>query len=275
MNDILDMQNQIGDIKKQMAPYIQLQKEYAEKLRIFHTEIVRNAASERGMSLFTFLKSSEYQENYRLIADELEQECRAIADTIGVYNKQIEELTKQIRDLEQEAAMKKEMAMLAKLPKDELTRRTAQFEIIQKTNPAYDDFHTHIRKISEVKSWKEVFDDNEEFSYPDNQFLTGEEEELNVYSSYEIKPGTFVSTSKVMAGEYAGFRPDDNIQYCGPLSAIHPKKVKPTEIAWISRDEGIYTGECSIKNGISLQKRKQLTKKYEKALCIKEKGLDL
>lgn len=54
-----------------------------------------------------------------------------------------------------------------------------------------------------------------------------------MYSSDKIIPGTFISTSQMMARDYAG------------SNKISAKSVKINEVAWINCDEGVYVGKIS------------------------------
>lgn len=119
-----------------------------------------------------------------------------------------------------------------------------QLDIIQKTNPMLDDYHTGIRDVDDIKTFKEAYDIakkeasdggwDEYASYPDitndmieNSLKTGE---ITVYSSNDIKNGTFVTPSYEQALEYAG----------NDTSKVKSKKVKVDDVAWINLDEGQY-----------------------------------
>ena len=119
-----------------------------------------------------------------------------------------------------------------------------QLDIIQKTNPMLDDYHTGIRIVDDIKTFKEAYDIakkealdggwDEYASYPDitndmieNSLKTGE---ITVYSSNDIKNGTFVTPSYEQALEYAG----------NDTSKVKSKKVKVDDVAWINLDEGQY-----------------------------------
>lgn len=111
-----------------------------------------------------------------------------------------------------------------------------QLDLILKVNPMKDDYHTGIRKLDDIKSWQECLDyyktDEEGFAYPDNNIERFKgKNKFYVYSSYPIKKGTFVSTSKMMAREYAG------------NDKVYSKNIFPYEVAWITGDEGLYTGK--------------------------------
>ena len=114
-----------------------------------------------------------------------------------------------------------------------------QFDIIQSTNPMWDDYHVGIRSADDIRTWEEVLtlDDERE-----GQFVWGdfsredamqalEANSITVYSSYPIKNGTFVSTSYIQAREYAGGRPN---------SKVYSKTILLEHVAWINGDEGQY-----------------------------------
>ena len=113
-----------------------------------------------------------------------------------------------------------------------------QLEIIQETNPMWDDYHTGIRTTNDIRTWEEVLELNDE---SEGQFVWGDfsradaeralkDGTITVYSSYPIKNGVFVSTSFVQAQEYAG----------GKNSKVYSKTVPLTDVAWINGDEGQY-----------------------------------
>lgn len=119
-----------------------------------------------------------------------------------------------------------------------------QLEIIKKTNPMLDDYHTGVRTVDDIKTFKEAYDIakkeasdggwDEYASYPDitNEMIedslkTGK---ITVYSSNDIKNGAFVTPSYEQALEYAG----------NDSSKVKSKKVNVDEVAWINLDEGQY-----------------------------------
>ena len=112
--------------------------------------------------------------------------------------------------------------------------KNKQFEIIQKTNPAPDENHVWIRSPKDIKTWSEAMQDEESFAWGDFNYEDAEKalktNRITVYSSYNIKNGTFVSTSYQQALDYAG----------GDRSRVHSKVVKTTNVAWINGDEGQY-----------------------------------
>ena len=82
-----------------------------------------------------------------------------------------------------------------------------QMQIIQETNPADDDYHTWIRSAEEIKTFREAIEDPEWAEYdeynPDFTRAMAEEAlesgEIEVFSSYPIEAGGFVSPSRMEA----------------------------------------------------------------------------
>lgn len=122
--------------------------------------------------------------------------------------------------------------------------KSEQLKIIQENNPMLDNYHTGIRTIDDIKTFKEVYEIakreandggwKEYASYPDitNKMIEDslKNGEITVYSSNDIKNGTFVTPSYEQALEYAG----------NNHSKVKSKKVKVDDIAWINLDEGQY-----------------------------------
>lgn len=123
-----------------------------------------------------------------------------------------------------------------------------QLDIINRTNPAHDDYHTWIRTTDDIKTLQEAVDevkaedaDYNLSTYPDvtdnmiNEALqTGK---ITIYSSKPIKEGAFVSPSKMQAKDYAGG------------DRIYSKQVPINDVAWINTDEGMFAPvEFSVKD---------------------------
>ena len=132
-----------------------------------------------------------------------------------------------------------------------------QFEIIQETNPMWDDYHTGIRSTNDIRTWAEVLELNDE---SEGQFVWGDfsradaeqalkDGTITVYSSYPIKNGVFVSTSYVQAQEYAG----------GKNGKVYSKTIPLTDVAWINGDEGQY---AEVNSSYSLSDTNATPKKY-------------
>ena len=112
--------------------------------------------------------------------------------------------------------------------------KVEQFEIIQENNPMRDDYHVGIRKPSDIKTWNEVMEsyDGESFNWGDFSRADGQKAletgKITIYSSYPIKQGVFVSTSRVQSEQYAG----------GAGKKLYSKTVSLSDVAWINGDEG-------------------------------------
>lgn len=115
---------------------------------------------------------------------------------------------------------------------ENINLKKKQLEIIQKENPAPDDYHTWIRSQDDIKTFDEVIDDDESFVWGDfskeDAKRALENGYITIYSSQPIKNGVFVSTSKNQVSDYAG------------SGKIYQKQVSLQEVAWINGDEGQY-----------------------------------
>ena len=111
-----------------------------------------------------------------------------------------------------------------------------QLKIILENNPCNDDYHTWIRKLSDIKTFEETFLDDDYIGYdnfmPDYHRSDAEEAlragEITVYSSYPIEQGTFVTPSRMEAEGYSG------------TGKVYSKKVRLTDVAWIDITQGQY-----------------------------------
>ena len=111
-----------------------------------------------------------------------------------------------------------------------------QMQIIQETNPADDDYHTWIRSAEEIKTFREAIEDPEWAEYdeynPDFTRAMAEEAlesgEIEVFSSYPIEAGGFVSPSRMEAESYSG------------NGRVYSKTVPLTDVAWIDPTQGQY-----------------------------------
>lgn len=112
------------------------------------------------------------------------------------------------------------------------TFKEKQLDIINKTNPMLDDVHVGIRTVEDILDFSDTINDEESFVWGDfsreDAKKALEKGKITIYSSYPIKNGVFVSTSKIQAEEYAG----------GPGSKVFSKEVPLNNVAWISGDEG-------------------------------------
>lgn len=110
-------------------------------------------------------------------------------------------------------------------------QKAKQLEIIKNTNPMMDNIHRWIRSEADIKTWKEAMEDWESFVYWDftkkDAQKALESWKITVYSSKPIENWNFVSTSKNMAQDYAGWKG----------SKIYSKEVSIDDVAWLDWDE--------------------------------------
>lgn len=118
--------------------------------------------------------------------------------------------------------------------------KQAQLDIINRSNPMLDDYHTGIRSVSDIKTWAEAVETasndardggwEEISSYPDvtNEMVRRAQEtgRITVYSSHPIENGNFVTPSKMQAQDYAGG------------GRLYSREVAVADVAWINVDEG-------------------------------------
>ena len=161
-------------------------------------------------------------EEYRAKKEKDKQErIKAREEKENIKEQKIKEIEEKRKQLEKD---------IKDAPKDKLE----QYEIIKENNPMLDDYHTGIRSPKDIKTWDEVINDEDSFAWGD---FTKEDAKkalkkgtITIYSSYPIKQGTFVSTSKIQAEEYAG----------GKGNKVYSKEIPLSEVAWINGDEGQY-----------------------------------
>lgn len=132
-----------------------------------------------------------------------------------------------------------------------------QLDIITKSNPMQDDYHTGIRKLEDIKTFAEALKDEDNIvTSPDYTLKQAkqalEDGEITVYSSYPIANGVFVTPSKMEAKQYAG----------GDETKLYSQKVKLNEVAWIDNYEGQY---AKVNNGNSQTKTKDFGIKEERS----------
>ena len=122
----------------------------------------------------------------------------------------------------------------------EVSLKQRQNEIIQNSNPVNDAYHTWIRTVNDIKTYKEALNDadykeyfeageNFDDSYTTNMAKEAlESGKITVYSSNPIEQGTFVSPSKMEAESYSA------------SGKVYSKEVNLTDIAWIDPTQGQY-----------------------------------
>ena len=115
-----------------------------------------------------------------------------------------------------------------------LQHKEKQLLIINKTNPAPNEYNTWVRSVDDIltaeEAFKNAFEDGEMYS----DFTTEDMQnainsgKVTVYSSYPIKDGNFVTPSLMNAKDYAGG------------GKVYSKIIKIDEVAWIDESEGQY-----------------------------------
>ena len=121
--------------------------------------------------------------------------------------------------------------------------KQAQLNVTLQAKPMLDDIHTGIRDINDIHTAEEVFgvDIADEDLKPTNPDFTEKDAEralktgkVKIYSSKPIGTGGFISTSKMMASDYAGG------------GKVYEKVVGVDEVAWINGDEGQYVPKSEL-----------------------------
>lgn len=159
------------------------------------------------------------------------------------YSYNSKEIKGKISDLKKQEEKQKQ---IQKEIEEATPFKKAQYQIIQKTNPMFDDEHVGIRSPADIKTFKEAIEEGEGFEWGDYSKEDAKKDlkrnKVRVYSSYAIKNGVFVSTSYRQALEYAG----------GDRNNVHSREVSPQRVAWINGDEGQYAslGNSNIRPSI-------------------------
>ena len=136
-------------------------------------------------------------------------------------------------------------------------RKAEQFEVIQNSNAADDDYHTWIRSAAEIKTLSETLADPEWAEYdeydPDYTRQMAEDAirtgKITVYSSYKIGNGVFVTPSRMEAESYSGD------------GKVYSKTVNVADIAWIDPTQGQYA-PVKTETKVSAEKRYDYTKAF-------------
>lgn len=160
----------------------------------------------------------------------LEDKARKLEGKIARKAKQAQSTLGKAKREERERQSRKEQ--LEKDIKEAPEEKRKQFEIIQKYNPLQDDYHVGIRSPKDIKSFAETIEDEDSFIYGDfskeDAKLALKTGKITVYSSHPINQGTFVSTSKKQAEDYAG----------GTGKKLYTQEIQLDKIAWINGNEG-------------------------------------
>lgn len=111
-----------------------------------------------------------------------------------------------------------------------------QLDIILKSNPVTDDYHTWIRSVDDIKTYEEALQEDLDGETQDltPDFKKSDLEKaletgkMTVYSSYPIEQGIFVTPSKMEAQNYAG------------SGKVYSKEINLDDVAWIDTLQGQY-----------------------------------
>lgn len=141
-----------------------------------------------------------------------------------------------------------------------------QLDIINKSNPMHDEYHTGVRNVDDIKTFEEAVSDSDAPFTPDYTKEDAESAlkagEITVYSSKPIEDGVFVTPSKIEAKNYAGD------------GKVFSKMVSIKDVAWIDAIEGQYarlrssdieTGakESVEREGVAYKKGEELVVEHE------------
>lgn len=141
-----------------------------------------------------------------------------------------------------------------------------QLDIINKSNPMHDEYHTGVRSVDDIKTFEEAVSDSDAPFTPDYTKEDSESAlkagEITVYSSKPIEDGVFVTPSKMEAKNYAG------------NGKVFSKRVSIKDVAWIDAIEGQYarlrasdieTGakERVGREGVAYNKGEELVVEYD------------
>ena len=135
-------------------------------------------------------------------------------------------------------------------PRDVL-RKNKQNEVIQRSNPMGDDYHTGVRGVEDIRTMREAISEARAegaeggwetlSSYPDVSNAMLEEAlrsgRVRVYSSKPIEAGVFVTPSRMQAEDYAGG------------GRVYSKEVSVDDVAWLNTDEGQLAPEAMSEAG--------------------------
>ena len=165
--------------------------------------------------------SIDYGDQHPIVSDQwsnIEKQCRA--SSLEKYS----ELIKQ-------SNLQKQNTLLNE-------HKQLQFEIINKYNPAPNEYQTWIRTSDDIKSFDAALKDtdyagweqngfDESYSAADAEFAL-KSGKITVYSSHPIKQGVFVTPSAMEARSYSGY------------GKIYSKEVYLDSVAWIDPTQGQY-----------------------------------
>ena len=241
-NKELDVSNYINNKNQDLEKYI-FDDDFYEQFKYESKDKITKSIEELQKELETVDDSTDegWSKGYNI-----RQNIRALQNGYDnqydyIVGKEKDRLTEQYKNgfLDKKIQEKIKLENKAKQLEEDIKTsskfKNAQFEIIQKTNPAPEDSnYVWIRKPSDIKTFEEIVNDKDSFSWGDysreDALRDLKKGTVTIYSSYPIKNGVFVSTSYQQALDYAG----------GDPSRVHSRKSSINSIAWINGDEGQY-----------------------------------
>lgn len=154
--------------------------------------------------------------------------------------------------------------------------KQAQLDLIIENNAMQDNYHTGIRAINDILSADEALNVSQEaldnyevegYSYPDFTLKDGKKAlktgKIRVYSSKPFTLGCFISTSRMMAQDYAG------------NGKVYSKVIPLEDVAFINADEGQYapvSKDMTFGQAAGWLSETANLKKLEKAKEMDEQG---
>ena len=241
-NKELDVSNYINNKNQDLEKYI-FDDDFYEQFKYESKDKITKSIEELQKELETVDDSTDegWSKGYNI-----RQNIRALQNGYDnqydyIVGKEKDRLTEQYKNgfLDKKIQEKIKLENKAKQLEEDIKTsskfKNAQFEIIQKTNPAPEDSnYVWIRKPSDIKTFEEIVNDKDSFNWGDysreDALRDLKKGTVTIYSSYPIKNGVFVSTSYQQALDYAG----------GDPSRVHSRKSSINSIAWINGDEGQY-----------------------------------
>jgi len=238
---LLDAQDLIAEIEDvaEISPngyvtlYHRTTEENAKKIR----ETGKMSAKEDGI-FFSTLKSGDYSVDYGSGIVELKVPVEKLV-LDDIFDNEAH-LKIPLRNRNAVLDVSKYLVDSTKfsLSEDIEALKEKQLDIVLKTNPAHDSYHTWIRSKEDILTFEEAlnsddyvdykgeeFDESYPYSVAEEALKTGK---ITVYSSYPIKQGVFVSPSRMEAETYSG------------NGKVYSKKVSLTDVAWVDPTQGQY-----------------------------------
>ena len=213
----------------------------AEKLR----EAMKKASETKG----GLIEKANAVAAIQNVKDALNRFWRKVADFFGVHFTTAEEVADKVL-----------IDLLNGVNPTVLATKKRQLDKINKENPMLDDYHTGIRSIDDILTFREAVEqarrEGDEggwetlSAYPDvsNETLERaiESGKITVYSSHPITDGVFITPSRMQAEEYAGG------------GRVYQKEVNVDDVAWITTDEGQLAKVKGGKLPLRLQKDQEI-----------------